>query len=114
MTSRSIGADLAVRTESNVVNEDVPDRSPTAALFEELSVLRNARIGLVVGVGIAALLYVVRVFELLGPVAGTRRYPIFGAEGWFLVLAFVFAASAALLVTIVLTAVTAYRRTKAL
>lgn len=74
-------------------------------MIEALDVKRNAIVGLLVGVGVAALAYVVRVFELLGPVATGREYPILGEEGWFLMLAVVFAVSTALLVVLVLTGV---------
>jgi hypothetical protein len=72
-------------------------------------VRRNATVGAGAGVALAALVYLVRVFELLGPVAGTQRYPVVGPEGWFLLLAVVLASATALLVTTVLTAATAYR-----
>jgi len=91
------------------VSQNVPDRPPTAILIDKLAVPRNATIGAIVGIAVAAALYLVRVFTLLGPVAGTRQYPVFGPEGWFLLLAFVLAVAVTLLVTIVLTAVTAYR-----
>lgn len=65
--------------------------------------------GLLVGVGLAALVYLVRVFELLGPVGAGRSYPVIGVAGWFLVLAFVLATATALLVTTLLTAVRAYQ-----
>ena len=70
---------------------------------------RNAAVGAGAGVALAALVYLVRVFELLGPVAGTQRYPVVGPEGWFLLLAVVLASATALLVTTALTAATAYR-----
>jgi len=73
-------------------------------MIEALDVKRNAAVGLAVGVGVAALAYIVRIFELLGPVATGREYPILGEEGWFLMLAVVFAVSTALLVVLVLTA----------
>lgn len=94
------------------MSQNVPDRPPTAILIDELAVPRNATIGAIVGIAVAAALYLVRVFELLGPVAGTRQYPVFGPEGWFLLLAFVLAVAVTLLVTIVLTVVTAYRLTR--
>lgn len=91
---------------------DAPDRPPTAALLEELSVKRNTAIGLAVGIAVAALLYAIRVFELLGPAPGTREYPILGVEGWFLLLAVVLAVALTLLVAIGLTVITAIRSTK--
>ncbi|PSQ18137.1 hypothetical protein BRD00_05770 [Halobacteriales archaeon QS_8_69_26] len=74
-----------------------------------LRVPRNAKVGAAVGLALAVLAYVVRVAELLGPFRGTQRYPVIGAEGWFLVLAFVLATSTALLVAALLTAVRAAR-----
>jgi len=74
-------------------------------LMEVLAVKRNATVGLGVGAGVAVLAYVVRVFEVFGPAATGRSYPIVGPEGWFLLLAVVFASATALLVTILLTAV---------
>ena len=96
------------------MSNDVPDRPPTAILIDELSVPRNATIGVAIGLFVGAVLYIVRIFELLGPVSGTREYPILGPEGWFLMLAFVFAMSTALLVTIVLTIISGYRLNKSL
>jgi hypothetical protein len=88
---------------------NVPDRPPSGGLVAVLDVRRNATLGLLAGVGLAALVYLVRVFELLGPVGTTRSYPVVGVAGWFLVLAFVLATATALLVTTVLTAVRAYQ-----
>lgn len=94
------------------MSEDVPDRPPTAAVLEALSIKRNAAIGLAIGISVALLLYVVRVFELLGPAPGHREYPILGVGGWFLLLAIVLAVSLAMFVTIGLTVATAIRETK--
>ena len=74
-------------------------------MIEALDVKRNAIVGLLVGGGVAALAYIVRIFELLGPVATSREYPFVGEAGWFLMLAVVFAVSTALLVVVVLTGV---------
>jgi len=74
-------------------------------MIEALDVKRNATVGLLVGVGVAALAYIVRIFELLGPVATGREYPVLGEAGWFFMLAVVFAVSTALLVALVLTSV---------
>ena len=74
-------------------------------MIEALDVKRNAIVGLLIGGGMAGLAYVVRVFELLGPVTTTREYPILGEEGWFLMLAVVFAVSTALLVVLVLSVI---------
>jgi hypothetical protein len=91
------------------VSDDVPDRPPAAGLVAALDVRRNAAAGAVVGVCLAVGAYLFRVREVAGPFAGTREYPVLGAEGWFLVLAFVLASATALLVTALLTAVSAYR-----
>jgi hypothetical protein len=96
------------------VSDETPARPPSTGLIEALEVRRNALVGAAVGVALAVLVYLVRVFELIGPVAGTQRYPVIGPEGWFLVLGFVLASATALLVATVLTAVTAYRLTREL
>ncbi|ESP89279.1 DUF7536 family protein [Candidatus Halobonum tyrrellensis] len=86
-----------------------PDRPPGGGLLSALSVRRNAAVGLAVGLSLAVGVYAVRVFELLGPFVGSREYPVFGAEGYFLLLAFVLATSTALLVATLLTVVSAVR-----
>ncbi|MFB6157319.1 MAG: hypothetical protein ABEJ34_05705 [Haloferacaceae archaeon] len=91
------------------VSEDVPDRPPVVEFARALNVRRNAAIGVAVGVGLAALTYLVRVLELLGPVGGTRSFPVLGVGGWFLLLAAVLASATAALVTTLLTLVSAYR-----
>ncbi len=78
-------------------------------LLESLAFYRNVKIGLVVGAVVAAVLYLVRTLELLGPVVDTRDYPLFGPDAWFLLLAFVLAATFALLVAIGLTILEAVR-----
>nr|WP_264475086.1 hypothetical protein [Salinirubrum litoreum] len=83
-------------------------------MIQALSVPRNAKIGLATGLLLAVGAYLVRVLELLGPFGGTRQYPGLGAEGYFLMLAFVLATATALLVTAVLTVVSAYRLTREL
>ena len=83
---------------------DASDSRPET-MIEALRVKRNVTVGLGVGVGVAVLAYVVRVFELLGPVVTGREYPVVGPEGWFLMLAVVFATATTLLVTLVLTGV---------
>jgi hypothetical protein len=90
------------------VSDDVPDRPPAAGLVAALRVPRNAAAGAVAGVCLAVGAYLFRVLELVGPSAATREYPVLGPEGWFLVLAFVLASATALLVTALLTVVTAY------
>ena len=80
--------------------------------MEALGVQRNVGVGLVVGVGVAVVAYAVRVCELFGPVVTTRDYPVFGLEGWFLMLAVVFASATALLVILVLTGVRVARLAK--
>ncbi|MFB6096109.1 MAG: hypothetical protein ABEJ74_01820 [Haloferacaceae archaeon] len=90
-----------------------PDRPPTAAFLAALHVRRNAAVGLVVGVALAGLAYLVRVLELFGPFQGTREFPVLGVGGWFLMLAFVLATTTALLVATVLTVVSAVRLARA-
>ncbi|MFQ3475463.1 hypothetical protein HKK80_04270 [Halonotius sp. F2-221B] len=89
-----------------------PDGAPAGGLLAALAVKRNTVIGLGVGVGVAALAYLVRIFELLGPVGFERTYPIVGPEAWFLLLAVVFASATALGVVVVLTAIRAVRLSK--
>ncbi|MEZ3145015.1 hypothetical protein [Halobaculum sp. MBLA0143] len=74
-----------------------------------LDVRRNALVGVVVGLALAVVVYLVRVFELLGPVGGGRSYPVVGEAGWFAVLGFVLAVTTALLVTALLTALRVYQ-----
>jgi uncharacterized membrane protein len=95
------------------VTDDPPERPGLAALAERLRVRRNAAVGLAVGVALAAAVYAVRVFELLGPFRGTQSFPVVGAAGWFLLLAVVLAVSTAAVVAAVLTLVTAYRVVRA-
>ncbi|MDZ5812776.1 hypothetical protein U4E84_15630 [Halorubrum sp. AD140] len=83
-------------------------------LLESLAFYRNVRIGLVAGALLAVLLYLVRTLELLGPVVDTREYPLFGPDGWYVLLAFVLAAAFALLVAVVLTVAEAVRGAGAL
>jgi hypothetical protein len=96
------------------VTDDPPDRPPSGSLVQALQVPRNAMLGVLAGVGLAVVVYLFRVLELLGPFAGTRQYPVIGAEGWFLLLAFVLASATALLVTALLTVVSAYRLSREL
>ncbi|WP_449405029.1 DUF7536 family protein [Halorubrum salsamenti] len=95
------------------MSDDSPgDRStkpPMLVLLESLAFYRNARVGLVVGTVLAVLLYAVRFLELLGPVIDTRDYPLFGPDVWFVLLAFVLAATFALLVAVALTVAEAAR-----
>ncbi|WP_152043216.1 DUF7536 family protein [Salinigranum salinum] len=91
------------------MTDDPPDRPQSGGLVQALQVPRNATLGVLAGVGLAVVVYLFRVLELLGPFAGTRQYPVIGAEGWFLLLAFVLASATALLVTALLTVVSAYR-----
>jgi hypothetical protein len=98
-----------------VVNSDAPSDPPvgsdsgTAAFLDALNVSRNAKIGLVVGIAFAGLIYAVRVFELLGPARRDVGGPLL-----FLGLACVLAFGIFVLVTIALTVVSAYRRTREL
>jgi hypothetical protein len=94
------------------VSEEVPDRPPSGGLVDALDVPRNAAIGVGVGIALALSAYLFRVLELVGPFAGTREFPVLGPELWFALLAFVLASATALLVTAVLTLVSAYRLAK--
>ncbi|SDM05318.1 hypothetical protein SAMN04487949_0663 [Halogranum gelatinilyticum] len=91
------------------MSDDIPERPPSGGLVQALNVPRNATIGVAVGLLLAVSVYLIRVFELLGPVLGTREYPILGPQGWFVFLAFVLATTSAMLVTALLTLVSAYR-----
>lgn len=86
---------------------DDHSESQPSTIAEALAVGRNAKIGLLVGVGVAVMAYVIRVFELLGPAKTGREYPVVGPEGWFLILAIVLAVATALLVAVVLTGIRA-------
>lgn len=88
---------------------DRPQAPPLAALAAALNVRRNVLIGAVAGFALGAGAYLVRVLELLGPVAGTREYPVLGVTGWFLLLAFVLAVTSALLIAAVLTVLSGIR-----
>ncbi len=88
--------------------DDRPARPGVGPLVERLRVRRNAAAGGAVGGLVAALLYAVRVFELLGPFAGRQSFPVVGPEGWFLILAFVLASSTAVIVATVLVLATGY------
>jgi hypothetical protein len=111
--SRALGSDdalpLAVRRARVSSDSDVPERPPGGGLVAALDVRHNALVGAAVGLGLAVVVYLVRVFELLGPVGGGRSYPVVGEAGWFAVLGFVLAVTTALLVTTLLTALRAYR-----
>jgi hypothetical protein len=80
-----------------------PERPPAESLPAALHVKRNVLIGLAVGGILALSAYLIRVFELLGPFAGTREFPVLGVGGWYLMLAFVLATATAMLVAAVLT-----------
>jgi len=82
-------------------------------LLESLAFYRNVKVGVVSGAVLAAALYLVRTLELLGPVVDTREYPLFGPDVWFLLLAFVLAATFALLVAVGLTIAEAVRGARA-
>lgn len=94
------------------MSDDEPNKPPMLVFLESLGFYRNVRIGVVAGIGVAVALYLVRTFELLGPLTEVREYPIVGPELWFLLLATVLAATFALLVAAGLTAVEAIRRGK--
>jgi len=103
--------DLVIQWLRDGVSDASSDSQPST-LAEALSVKRNVGVGLAVGVGVAIAAYAVRVFELFGPVVTTREYPVIGPEGWFLMLAIVFASATALLVILVLTGVRVARLAK--
>ena len=88
--------------------ETVPERPGTANVVRALNVRRNARVGVAVGVVFAAVVYSVRVFELLGPAPDTV------GPWFFLMLAFVLATGVALLVTVALTVRSAVHRAREL
>lgn len=88
---------------------DRPEAPPLAALAAALHVRRNVAVGTLVGIALGAGAYLVRVFELFGPVAGTREYPVLGVAGWFLLLGFVLAVTSALLIAAALTVLSAIR-----
>lgn len=96
------------------MTDEVPSRPPSGGLVQALNVPRNAKLGVLTGVALAAAVYLFRVLELLGPFAGTRQYPVVGPEGWFLLLAFVLASATALFVTAALTVASAYRLSREL
>ena len=83
--------------------EDDSSKPPMLVLLESLGFYRNAKVGAVAGLLLAVALYLVRTLELLGPVVEVRDYPLFGPEVWFLLLAFVLAATFGLLVAAGLT-----------
>jgi hypothetical protein len=91
------------------VSDDSSTKPPMLVLLESLAFYRNVRIGFVAGAALAALLYLVRALELFGPVIDTREYPLFGPDVWFLLLAFVLAATFGLLIAIGLTIAAAVR-----
>jgi hypothetical protein len=95
--------------ESSDPAQDRPDRPPIAGLLATLSVKRNVTVGALVGVGLAVAVYAVRALELLGPVGGTRSYPVLSPDGYFLLLAFVLASATTLFVASVLTVAAAVR-----
>lgn len=96
------------------MNGDRPDRPPLVALLETLDVRRNATVGFGTGLLVGSAAYLFRVLELWGPVAGGQEYPLFGADGWFLALAFVLAVTFGGLVTAALLVRAAVRETKEL
>lgn len=104
---RGSDGDLPVGLSLPHMSGDRPEAPPVAALAAALHVRRNVVIGAVAGFALGAGAYLVRVFELFGPVAGTREYPVLGVAGWFLLLAFVLAVTSALLIATGLTVLSA-------
>jgi hypothetical protein len=96
------------------VSDDVPERPPSGGLLNALSVPQNAKVGVASGILLAVCAYLFRVLEVFGPFEGTRQFPVFGPEGWFLLLAFVLATATAMLVTAILTVISAYRLARGL
>jgi hypothetical protein len=96
------------------VSDDTTDKPPMLVLLESLAFYRNVRVGLAVGASLAVLLYLTRALELLGPLVEVREYPAVGPDVWFALLAFVFAATSALLVAIALTVFEAVRGARSL
>lgn len=90
-----------------------PERPPSIAFAEALSVPRNAKVGVLVGVLVSLGAYLWRVLELGGPFAGTRTFPVLGVGGYYLALAFTLATATALLVTTILTIGSAIRLARA-
>lgn len=112
MFRTSVAFDVSQRDDASpeAPGETVPERpGGLGGLLVALGVRRNARWGVAVGVGVAALVYAVRVLELLGPAPRGAAGP-----GLFLALAFVLAVGVALLTTVALTLVSAYRRAREL
>lgn len=95
----------------SVAEQQRPGRPGVANLLDALSVRRNAAVGLVVGVVVAVTVYVVRVFELLGPPAEQAAY---GGPVLFALLAFVLGFGTFVLVAAALTAGSLVRRTREL
>ncbi len=86
------------------MSRESPDGGSLGPVVAALDIKRNAKLGFGSGIGLAAVAYVVRVGELLGPVAATRGSPLL-----FFGLAIVLAVSAGALVTGVLTVRSAVR-----
>lgn len=104
---------MRTRSLHTTVSDDDTAKPPMLVLLESLAFYRNVRVGLVAGAVLAATLYLIRALELLGPVIDTREYPIFGPDIWYGLLAFVLAATFALLVAIALTIAEAARGARA-
>ncbi|MGM0591262.1 MAG: DUF7536 family protein [Halobacteriota archaeon] len=105
---------MTVEPLRRLVTDEVPDRPSPGRLLSALDVRRNVTVGVAVGVLLAVVVYAFRVFEVVGPFAGTREYPVLGPEVWFLLLAFVLASTTALLVATALTLVSVHRLTRRL
>jgi hypothetical protein len=103
------GADASASDPGGPGSGAAPDRPGLPGFLAGLGVERNAAVGAVVGLLAAALIYAVRVFELLGPAPAGA-----GGPGLFLALAFVLAVGTALLVTVALTGLAAYREVQEL
>lgn len=85
------------------MTDERPDRPPARGLVDALDIRRNVAIGLVVGLLVGALAVFYRVV-LIGTTPG-RAVPL----SFFVALGFVLVVSLAALVTVVLTAIRAWR-----
>jgi hypothetical protein len=114
-SERGSGPNSSVDSEPDADSETAgqPTRPPLVALLESLDIGQNATRGAIGGIVIAAGAYLFRFLEVWGPLADGRQYPVVGPEGWFLLLAFVLAATSALLITVGLTVRAAVRETRA-
>ena len=88
------------------MSDEQAERTPTDTFLEALDVRRNATVGLLVGVLVAAMVYAyfVVVPTVLPALPATRQPPV-----WYLLLAGIFALALGLVVALVLTIGSAIR-----